>query len=224
MQDQFIIGDKASYDDFDASVAERSISTPKKKSIKETVPFSNVTYDFSAINGEVYWEERELKYVIEILADTPAELEAKKTTFANWIMNVQNENIYDPFVADYHYVGTFDSMDYADDESVEKTTATVKFLAYPYAIANTQKVYALAVPAGSSGTVNAYNGSAHRMTPTIVTDTEIVLKLDNVSYAIPKGETTYDTLKLKVGANTLQITNATSTDCTVIVKFYEEVF
>lgn len=224
MLDQFIIGDKASYDDFDASVAERSISTPKKKSIKETVPFSNVTYDFSAINGEVYWEERELKYVLEILADTPEELEEMKTAFSNWVMNVQNEKIYDPFIENYHYVGTFDSLDYADDESVEKTTATVKFLAYPYAIANMQKVYKYIVPAGSTGTVNAYNGSAHRMTPTIVTDAEIILKLDNASYAIPQGETTDDALKLKVGTNTLQITNATSTDCTVIVKFYEEVF
>ena len=224
MLDQFIIGDKASYDDFDASVAERSISTPKKKSIKETVPFSNVTYDFSAINGEVYWEERELKYVLEIIADTPAELEAKKTDFANWIMNVQNENIYDPFVADYHYAGTFDSMDYADDESIEKTTATVKFLAYPYAIANTQTVYTNIVPAGSSVTVNAYNRSAHRMTPTIVTDADITLKFGNVSYAISKGETTDDAFKLGVGVNLFEIVNETDTACTVSVKFYEEVF
>lgn len=224
MLDQLIIGDKESYEDFDASVAERSISTPKKKSIKETVPFSNVTYDFSAINGEVYWEERELRYVFEIFADTPAELEAKKTAFANWIMNVQNENIYDPFVADYHYVGTFDSLDYADDESVEKTTATVKFLAYPYAIANMQTEYTYIIPAGSYGTFNVYNGSAHRMTPTFVTDAEINLKLDNVSYAIPKGETTDDALKLKVGANALHITNDNEAECTVIVKFYEEVF
>lgn len=224
MLDQLIIGDKGSIDEFDASVAERSISTPKKKSIKETVPFSNVTYDFSAINGEVYWEERELTYVFEILADTPEELEEMRTAFSNWVMNVQNEKIYDPFIENYHYVGTFDSLDYADDESVEKTTATVKFLAYPYAIANMQTKYTYNVPAGSSVTVNAYNGSAHRMTPTIVTDAEIVLKLGNVSYAIPQGETTDDTLKLKVGANIMQITNATSADRTVIVKFYEEVF
>lgn len=224
MLDQFIIGDKASYDDFDASVAERSISTPKKKSIKETVPFSNITYDFSAINGEVYWEERELKYVVEILADTPNELEAKKTAFSNWIMNVQGEKIYDPFIENYHYVGTFESMDYADDESVEKTTATVKFLAYPYAIANTQTKHTYTVPAGSSVTMNVYNESAHRITPTIVTDAEITLKVGNASYAIPKGEVTDDAFKLSVGVNVLEIVNETDTNCTVSVKFYEEVF
>lgn len=56
MLDQLIIGDKSSFDDFDASVSERNISPPKKKEIKETVPFSNVTYDFSKINGELFWE------------------------------------------------------------------------------------------------------------------------------------------------------------------------
>jgi hypothetical protein len=224
MLDQIIIGNKASYEDFDASVAERTISTPQKKSIKETIPFSNVTYDFSAINGEVYWEERELKYVFEILADTPSELEAKKTEFSNWIMNVQSEEIYDPFVADYHYVGTFDSMDYADDESVEKTTATVKFLAYPYAIANVQTEHPCAIPKASSRTVSVYNYSAHRITPTIVTDAAITLKMGGVSYAIPKGETTDDVFKLSVGVNVLEIANTTGTDCTVVVKFYKEVF
>ena len=74
MIDQLIIGDKASCDDYGASVASRKIVPPKKKEIKETVPFSNVTYDFSAINGEQYWEERELEYTLEIIAPTPEEL------------------------------------------------------------------------------------------------------------------------------------------------------
>ena len=63
MIDQLIIGKIASYDDFGASVAERKIIKPKKKSIKETVPFSNVTHDFSAIDGELYWEEASLEYI-----------------------------------------------------------------------------------------------------------------------------------------------------------------
>ena len=115
-------------------------------------------------------------------------------------------------------------MDFSDDESVEKTTATVKFLAYPYAIANTQTIHTAVVPAASSRVVNAFNGSAHRMTPTIVTDAEITLKLGNVSYAIAAGETTDDAFKLSVGANVLEIVNATNKACTFSVKFYEEVF
>jgi predicted Ser/Thr protein kinase len=78
MLDQLIIGDKGSCDDFEASVKERVIHPPKKKSIKKTIPFSNVTHDFSAINGEVYWEERTLEYIFEIIANSAEELEEKK--------------------------------------------------------------------------------------------------------------------------------------------------
>ena len=52
MIDQLIIGDKLSHDDFSDSIALRKINLPKKKSIKESPPFSNITYDFSAINGD----------------------------------------------------------------------------------------------------------------------------------------------------------------------------
>ena len=110
MIDQLIIGGKASFDDFGASVSERKISYPKKKSIKKTVPFANVTYDFSKINGELYWEERTLEYIFEIMADTPEMLEQKKQAFSNWVMNVMNEKIYDPFIPDYHYLGTYEDQ------------------------------------------------------------------------------------------------------------------
>ena len=150
MLDQLIIG-KTSSLDFDASVAERSIGQPKKKEIKHTIPFSNITYDFSAMNGEVYWSERELTYVLEILADSPAELEAKKARFSSWIMNVLDEDIFDPFIAEHHFRGSFSDLSFADEEDIEKTTATVKFLAYPYKIANKQKVYQKIVGGAATG-------------------------------------------------------------------------
>lgn len=141
MTDQLIIGSKASFDDFFASVAKRTIGMPKKKSIKETVPYSNETYDFSAINGELYWEERELEYVFEIIAPTPEKLEELKTAFATWVMNVQGEELHDPFIPDYHFKATYNDMDFDDEEGLEKTTATVTFTAYPYKIANYPTVY-----------------------------------------------------------------------------------
>ena len=108
MFDQLIIGNKASYDDFGASVAGRTIVPPKKKVVRETVAFSNRVYDFSAINGELYWEEQELEYVLEMTADSPEMLEAKKMAFSSWVMNAADEKIIDPFIAGYHFVGTLD--------------------------------------------------------------------------------------------------------------------
>ena len=224
MLDQLIIDNTASVEDFDASVKERKIGAPKKKSIKETVPFSNVTYDFTAINGEIYWDERELEYVFEIIANTPEELEEKKTAFSSWIMNVANSKIYDPIDTDYHYIGTFDDISYEDEENLDKTTITVKFLAYPYKISNAPTVYSFTIPANSEFVKTVINASAHRITPTINTNTAITLSLDNVSYSVPAGEIKNSTLRLKLGANLLIIQNNTDTDCTAVLSFFEEVF
>lgn len=163
MNDQLIIGDKASFDDFEASLAARNIGMPKKKSVKETVPFSNVTYDFSRINGELYWEDRPLEYVFEILASTPEELEELKTAFSSWVMNVFEEEIHDPFIPDYHFIGTYEDIDFEDEETLDKTTVTVKFTAYPYKVANLPTVFELKSNDRYASEWFIENNSAHRV-------------------------------------------------------------
>ncbi len=221
MIDQLIVGSKASYDDFEASVKERKINAPKKKSIKETVPFSNVTYDFTAINGEIYWEERTLQYVFEITANTPEELEEKKQLFTSWIMNVMEDELHDPFVRGYHFKATFDSID-VDDSEIEKTTITVTFTAYPYMIADTKKSFSIELgKAEVEKTIR--NDSSHRITPTLIADVPFLLTIGGASYAFPSGETTVHEIMFAVGANTLTV-RAQDTAGTLKIEFYEEVF
>ena len=224
MIDQLIIGEKASFDDFGASLATRNIGMPRKKSIKETVPFSNVTYDFSKINGEVYWEERDLEFVFEIIASTPEKLEELKTAFSSWVMNVFNEEIHDPFIPDHHFVGTFDDIEFEDDEGLDKTTVTVTFLAYPYKIANTPKVYQLDIDSGTSKKIWIVNESSHRITPTIITDKPIEVTLVNTRYDVPAGEVTDDDLMIWPGAHEVTLGNWSEDECTVTIRFFEEVF
>jgi hypothetical protein len=224
MIDQLIIGEKASFDDFEASLARRKIGQPAKKSIKQTVPFSNVTYDFTAFNGEIYWEERELEYTFEITATSPEELEEKKTAFASWIMNIMDAEIHDPFIPDYHFVGTFDDMDFEDEEGLDKTTATVKFTAYPYKVANVPKVHDVVISPKGTQTFTMMNESSHKVTPTLITDGAIMVTIDNDSYSLSAGEYTDETIKIPTGLMTMIIANLTSSNCSVSVSFCEEVF
>lgn len=221
MIDQLIIGNKASYDDFEASVKERKISKPKKKSIKESVPFSNETYDFTAINGEIYWEERTLQYVFEITADTPEELEKKKQPFTAWVMNVMGEELHDPFILGYHFLATFDSLDDNDSE-IEKSTITVTFTAYPYMIADTKKTYTISLEAGAEITKEIRNDSAHRITPTLIADAAFTVTKGDTSFSIPSGEFTDASFMLSVGANPVTVKGDTAG--TLKIEFYEEVF
>ena len=149
-------------------------------------------------------------------------LEQKKQAFSNWVMNVMNEKIYDPFIPDYHYLGTYEDIDPDDDESLLKTTLTVKFTVYPYAIANEPKKYDFTITAGEEITAVVVNGSSHRIPFTVNASAAITAKLDNVSYSLPAGETKVNTVFLKEGANT--VTLKSNADCTVTVSFIEEVF
>ena len=220
MIDQLYIGNMASYDDFHATVKERIDHKPKKKSIKETVPFSNVTYDFSAINGEIYWEEKTIDYVFEIIAMTPELLEEKKTAFSAWVMNVMNEDLHDPFLLDYHFQGTFSDISFQDE--VEKTTATVTFTAYPYMISNAKRVFQYTLAAEEEITARILNNSSHRITPTFVCDVPVTVSKENHTISISAGETALDSFKLPVGASDLKI--QASTAGILKIEFYEEVF
>lgn len=131
---QLEINGLKSYDDFGVFISTRKISSPKKKSIKETVPFSNVIYDFSKMNGEIYWEERTLEYSFDIAEFTTEEMEVVKSDLLSWLLNVQDADIYDPYIGDYHYHGSFDSDSWEEDFGAG--TLSVSFTVYPYKIAN----------------------------------------------------------------------------------------
>lgn len=220
MFDQLIIGEVHSYDDFDASVAERRIIKPKKKSVKESVPYSNITHDFSAINGEIYWDETQLEYDFEIIADSAEELEEKKQPFLNWIMNVMNEKLHDPFIHDYHFKATFDDIE-IDESEIEKAYITVKFTAYPYMIANEPRMYTFPLTTTET-TVTVNNESSHRIIPTLITDVECTVKAGNNTVGI-SGEIAHEYFMLAPGKNSFAI-KAASAAGTLQIRFYEEVF
>lgn len=223
MIDQLRIGDKYSYDDFEASVKERKKTSPKKKKIKETVPFSNQTYDFSAINGEVYWEERELTYVFEITASSAEELETKKQPFVSWVMNVMDEEIHDPFIENYHFIGTFADIE-EDDSEFEKSTITVKFTAYPYMLANQARTSSRDISAEKAHNLTIKNSSSHRIIPTITATRDCLLKFGNVSYDLSAGETLKSSLfALDVGENVITI-QGKGYDGIITFEYTKEIF
>lgn len=221
MFDQLFIGNVGSYDEFGASVAERIITKPKKKSIKETVPFFNGTHDYSAINGETYWEDGGLEYVFEILADSAEELEEKKRPFFAWVMNTAQAELHDPFIRGFHFIATYDDMD-VDDSEVEKSTITVKFTAYPYMISNVKRVYAYVITEAETN-IKINSNSSHRITPTFVTDVECNIVKGNTSYGIPAGTVEDDKFLLVPGENNMTV-KATSGSGTLKIEFFEEVF
>lgn len=224
MLDQLIINGVGSYDAFTASLAMRTIKAPAKKEIKETVPFSNQAYDFSGINGEVYWEERELEFVLELTAQDPSGLEYKKTRLANWLMNVQTARIFDPHDLGHYFLGTYADMSFEDDESVEYTVCTVAFKAYPYKIAVKPTTYVLEVSGNTEQMVLVRNESGHPVIPQVTCSHAVVITLNEVEYTFQAGTVKSSTFKLPPGMLELKVVNQQAAACRTIIQFYEEVF
>lgn len=220
--DQLRIGNKYSYDDFEASMKERKIGFPSKKTVKHTVPFSNTTYDFTNINGEAYWNERKLEYVFEIDADTPEELEKKKVEFAKWVMNVFEADVYDPFVEEYHFIATFDDIS-IDDSEIEKATITVSFSAYPFKVANAKRVYESTLPTSTDKKLIVENKSSHKVSPTLIASVPFNFTYGNATYSIKAGTTSSSSFKLDVGVNEL-IVHPVASGGTLKIEILEEVF
>ena len=139
-------------------------------------------------------------------------------------MNIVEEYLIDPYDPDYHYIATFNDLSYDDDESLEKTTATVKFKAYPYKITNKPKEYVFIVPANGEIEATIFNDSAHRLTPTFICDVALNVKIGDTNYSIPAGEITDGVLKLAVGGNTFKISSVAETGGNLTVRFNEELF
>ena len=76
---------KHSFNDLGLTVLNtRVIETPSKIKITETIPFSNITYDFSNLYGGNCYTERQLEYEFLIKACNSAELEFKRMQIDQW--------------------------------------------------------------------------------------------------------------------------------------------
>lgn len=173
---QLVINGKKSYDDFGVCIATRKISQPKKKSIKESVPFSNVTYDFSKIDGEIYWEERTLEYAFDIAEFTTEEMENVKSRLLDWLLNVHDADIYDPYIEGYHFHGSYDSDSW--DEDFGSGTLNVSFTVYPYKISNEDTEVKFELVDKDRVTIN--NNSSHRIMPTVTSGGNFVITITKV--------------------------------------------
>ena len=184
---QLVINEKKSFDDFGVYISKRTISTPKKKIIKEALPFSNIVYDFSNIDGEIYWEERSLEYEFDIAETSTEEMEFTKSNLLNWLLNIHDTDIYDPYITDYHFHGSYDSDSWSEDFG--GGTLKVVFKVYPYMIKNEVNIDEMILTSTmTNALVLVNNTSGHRIPVDLTIDGEMTLSFNNVNYGLSTGK------------------------------------
>ena len=122
-----------------AKVFTHEIGYPKKVKLLRGVPFSNVEYDFSTIYGEQTYENRLVKYTINIVHKGSIEnigMHSVANQIIDWVMSSDTmKPLFDEQDPDYHFLGEVrDEPALTDSFKFGKLSVT--FDCYPYRIKN----------------------------------------------------------------------------------------
>lgn len=215
MMEQIYINNLASLDDFDLYIREREITIPTKKSIIETVPYSNITYDFSKLDDEIFWENRELKYSFDIAELSTSKMEHEKSRILDWLLNVQETKIYDSSIKDFHFFGSYSSSSWSEDFG--SGTFGVVFSVYPYKISNKPKIQKFTID-GADEVAKVYSSSSHPVKANLIIDGTISIIYKNMQLNLGTG-TYQNYLSLAKGSNTFLLGG----NGTITFEFVEEV-
>lgn len=126
------------FDDY-AKVFTHEIGYPKKVKLLKDVPFSNVEYDFSTIYGEQTYQNRLVKYTINVVhKDTLENIGMHKVAndIIDWVLSSDTmQPLFDEQDPDYHFLGEVrDEPVLTDSFNFGKLAIT--FDCYPYRIKN----------------------------------------------------------------------------------------
>lgn len=211
---------KGSFTDFGLAIKGRTISLPVKKTIKDSVPFQNGSYDFSKINGEIFWEERTIEYVFDIAEFTTEEMETIKDKVVDWLLNIFDADIEDDYTQGYYYHGSYDSNSWSEDFG--QGELTIQFAVYPYKYAK-EETKLLISATTTEQTITINNDSSHKVIPIITIDGEATITIGANSYSLTSGTYTSSSFILEKGENKWSVKTTTGT-ANVNISFRKEVF
>ena len=211
--------DKHSFRDLGITILNtRVIETPSKIKITETIPFSNITYDFSNLYGGNCYTERKLEYEFLIKANSSVQLEFKRMQIENWLLSSNGKSeLFDDNIEGYYYNAECISTDFEDMNNIGKLKAI--FTADPFKFSNHYEGcelwdcfnFEIDVMQDTEFNVNGekeviiYNNGVIDIEPIIIASDRFEITLDNVKYVVEAGEGKDYRFKFKVGANNLTL-------------------
>lgn len=213
MTDGIKINGKHSYGNFGLYLKSRKIGLPEKKSIRETVPYMNGYYDFSALNGAPAWNERIIEYSFDVTNDSPVDLDYFVSYVLDWLGNAHDVDIQDDTVYGYHWHGSYEDANVEWDESGMQAEISVSFVVHPFKIADVATSHTL-----TAGT-HTINNSGMAVAPYVSSTASAAIQIGSFVSSIAANTEVQLEIDLERGNNTVVVTG----DGTVTLKYYKEV-
>lgn len=224
-------GNKHSYKDFGVTIKSKSIGSPKKNKIKETVPFMNGSYDFSSLYGGQTYGERSLQYVFNIIGQTKSHMNMKKINLLNWLHKGIKEPLYDDAIPGYYFLAECEDDDFKENGNTGELTVT--FTAYPFKICDYEEGdiawddfnFELDVLQETKFDINGvknvkiHNVGVTNIVPEVICSNQMEVTKGNITYKFNPGASKDYRFELSIGENNMMIKG----NGTIEFKFRKEV-
>lgn len=131
----FIFGDYDSREN-NMFLISRDAPTPSEKEITESVPYMQGVYDFSTLNFDRYFDNREVTYQVMLFENEYENRKHPEQDIKRSLMKLDIQPLYDTHDQGYHWLGKCKSVTVEDDAEKGTLSCTIVFDCYPFAIYN----------------------------------------------------------------------------------------
>ena len=215
------------------NVKERDIGKPnKKKDGLDSVAHSSIVYDFSELYGGDAYEERVLRYTLNIIGsnETRTSSQFLETEFNNFIFSKPQFRLIDEVFPGYYFLAEVrEGTDFSPILSVGELSVTFHCYAFrikesregspywdDYTILDRYQETIFTVQ--GTQTIQLYNDGSNYVIPTVVASSNFQVTLNGVTYPFSAGSITIDIFTLSEGLNILTVTG----NGTIEFRFHKE--
>ena len=200
-------------------LVSRDAPTPDSKDIVDSVPYMQGVYDYSVLNFDRYFENREITYQVILFEKQYVDRKIPEQEIKRQLMPYGVQTLYDTHDEGYHWLGKCKSVSVEDDSEKNVLIATVVFDCYPFAILDDTEgadiwddvYFPRWVFQDTKFTVNnilrveLYNIGSTSVIPDIIASSDFKSEGQTNEITVKQGENTDTQLALDVGQNILFI-------------------
>lgn len=209
--------------DFGLDIQDKTIGMPAKNKITQTLPFSNMVLDLSAMYGGQTYAERVVKvtFIVRDHANLSKErLYTMWTQTVNWLMGPAHKvQLRDDIMRHYYYLGEVQKQP-SWNEYRSYGKLSVEFTCYPFRINELTEgndiwddfnfdldvAQNVAYQINGRRTITLVNIGISAVSPELVATAPLMIEINGQQYQLPAGTSTSPDLMLPVGETTLFVT------------------
>lgn len=117
-------------------LTERTAPTPEEQEIAESVPYRQGNYDFSMIDNERFFNNREITYKLLYVGEEYHNRKGFEQELKRQLMPHNWDKLVDTHEPTYYWWAKCKSVEVDDNSDNETLEASIMFTAYPYAYTN----------------------------------------------------------------------------------------